>query len=304
MPMGAREETARQLQERYYASTAEGYDAAHVHENDAHFVALDYICGLAVALRATSVLDVGSGTGRAVAFLRARQPELLVVGVEPVRELVAHSPRESGGHYVCGSGTRLPFPDASFDIVCATALMHHVPRPETVLAEMTRVARRAVMISDSNRFGQGRLWARLLKLALWRGGLAPVYTFARTRGRGYLYSEGDGVFYSYSVFDSAPALATWADRTFVIPTATGRAGTDAHSGPPPFLSVPALSAPHALLVSVRDTLPAEPWDATRAAPAAERTTPLVPAPATGADTPMRPGTPRPTSITKSDIKLL
>ena len=38
------------------------------------------------------------------------------------------------------------------------------------------------------------------------------------RGRGYLESDGDGIFYSYSIFDSMPQLQTWADRVFVIPT--------------------------------------------------------------------------------------
>lgn len=31
-------------------------------------------------------------------------------------------------------------------------------------------------------------------------------------------SDGDGVFYSYSIFDSMSQLRAWADRVFVVPT--------------------------------------------------------------------------------------
>ena len=31
-------------------------------------------------------------------------------------------------------------------------------------------------------------------------------------------SDGDGIFYSYSIFDSMPQLQAWADRIFIIST--------------------------------------------------------------------------------------
>ncbi len=236
------ERPAEILQYEYYAATADQYDNAHIKDNDAHFIALEYMSGLLAGLKAKSILDVGSGTGRAVTFLKQRHPDMLVVGVEPVLALAARSDFSSGAQYVCGTGKHLPFPDDSFDVVCATALLHHLQVPTVVLGEMMRVSRQAVMISDANRFGQGSMLARMTKLALWWCGADSLYTFIRTRGRGYLYSEGDGIFYSYSIFDSAPALDAWADRTFVIPTANGvRKGYR-----------PTLSTPHGLLVAVRE----------------------------------------------------
>jgi hypothetical protein len=74
------------------------------------------------------------------------------------------------------------------------------------------------MISDSNRFGQGSSSAGALKLAIHRAGLWSAFERIRTRGRGYMVSAGDGIFYSYSIFDSMPQLRAWADRVFVIPT--------------------------------------------------------------------------------------
>jgi hypothetical protein len=66
---------------------------------------------------------------------------------------------------------------------------------------MLRVAGRAVFISDCNNFGQGSLLGRGLKQCLNALHLWPLADFIKTRGRGYTLSEGDGLAYSYSVFN-------------------------------------------------------------------------------------------------------
>ena len=229
-----------QQQRDYYAQTAPAYDSMHVQPGDEHFVALEYVAGLLQVIRAESVLDVGSGTGRAIRFLQQRCPGLHVEGVEPSGELreQAHLP-DSVLHDA--SGENLPFHDHSFDLVMSFALLHHVPDPAPVVAEMMRVARYGVMISDANRFGQGSIAAGALKLAIARTGLWPAFEFFRTRGRGYLESDGDGIFYSYSIFDSVPQLRPWADRVFVIPTKPQKRIPIAH-----------IAVPHGLLVAVRE----------------------------------------------------
>jgi hypothetical protein len=83
---------------------------------------------------------------------------------------------------------------------------------------MLRVARRAVFICDSNRFGQGSRIARLTKLALYKTRLWNPYTYLRTRGKGYMITEGDGLAYSYSVYDSFELVARWADRIILVPS--------------------------------------------------------------------------------------
>src|ERR1700730_12437441 len=42
------------------------------------------------------------------------------------------------------------------------------------------------------------------------------------RGEGYLVTEGDGLAYSYSVYDSFGYLTQWADRILLIPGETGK----------------------------------------------------------------------------------
>jgi len=67
---------------------------------------------------------------------------------------------------------------------------------------MLRVARKVVVISDAHRFGQGPLPLQILQLLLFKLKLWESFDFLRTRGTGHQVSAGDGVFYSYSVYDN------------------------------------------------------------------------------------------------------
>jgi len=236
-------------QAAYYRETAKEYESSHVAPGDEHFVALRYVDALMAMLGVHTVLDVGTGTGRSIRYLKERGHYELV-GVDPVAALLDEAALSgaSGAGLVRASATALPFRTGSFDAVCSTGVLHHVRHPGTVVEEMLRVARRAVFISDSNRFGQGRLPARLTKLALAKAGLWRAFVFVRTGGRGYQFSEGDGVFYSYSVFDSLPRLAGWGDRTIVI--GTGAGGGRRASGASWFN--PLLTSGHVLACAVRE----------------------------------------------------
>jgi SAM-dependent methyltransferase len=229
-----------QRQQDYYAETASAYESMHVQPGDEHFIALEYVAALLSVVRAKSVLDVGSGSGRVVRFLRQRCPDLQVEGVEPVSELREQA-QALGTVLHDGSGENLPFNDGSFDVVTSFGVLHHVPDPVPIITDLTRVARSGVMISDANRFGQGSTAAGTLKLAIHRAGLWSAFERIRTKGRGYMESEGDGIFYSYSIFDSMPQLQAWADRVFVIPTA-----------PQKRLPLMQVATRHGLLVALRE----------------------------------------------------
>jgi ubiquinone/menaquinone biosynthesis C-methylase UbiE len=56
---------------------------------------------------------------------------------------------------------RLPFANESIDVVYVHDGLHHLERPEVGLAEMARVARRAVCVSEPARAGVTRLGVRL-----------------------------------------------------------------------------------------------------------------------------------------------
>jgi ubiquinone/menaquinone biosynthesis C-methylase UbiE len=219
--------TPEQLQHDFYTATAGLYDGDMVHAGDEHYVALDLISKLIDGFGYRSVLDVGTGTGRGISFLTERHQALEVRGVEPVRAMIDQAERVNRvpeGCIVEARGADLPFSDAAFDAVCEFGVLHHVADPDEIVREMTRVARRAVFLSDENRFANGGAVHRAAKYALYRLGLWPIAYRIANRGRPYHLSEGDGgVVYSYSVYDSLPALSEWADRVFLVPTVPTRA---------------------------------------------------------------------------------
>jgi SAM-dependent methyltransferase len=86
-------------------------------------------------------LDVGTGAGALALALAPHVAE--VVGIDPVPELLALARERAPANaaFVEGDGTALPFPDASFDLAGTLRTLHHVRRPELVLAELARVIR-------------------------------------------------------------------------------------------------------------------------------------------------------------------
>jgi ubiquinone/menaquinone biosynthesis C-methylase UbiE len=120
-----------------------------------------------------------------------------------------------------GYGDNLPFEANSFDISTAFGVFHHVPNVVSVLSEMMRVSKKAIFISDANRFAQGPLVSRLFKLAGYKLGLKRLFRFVQTRGKGYWISEGDGVYYSFSVFDLLPQLNQWASKVELVALNSG-----------------------------------------------------------------------------------
>jgi ubiquinone/menaquinone biosynthesis C-methylase UbiE len=191
------------LQRKYYADTAAKYDSMQISDQDEHQYALAILSAMIECHGIRSVLDVGSGTGRALRYLKARHPGVRFVGIEPVEALrkVGHAAGLSSDELRDGDVNALQAADGEFDLVCEFAVLHHVPRPAQAVGEMLRVARKAIFISDANNFGQGGLAARYLKQAINALGLWHLFDWLRTGGKGYHVSAGDGLFYSYSVYN-------------------------------------------------------------------------------------------------------
>jgi ubiquinone/menaquinone biosynthesis C-methylase UbiE len=88
-------------------------------------------------------LDVGTGAG-ALAFALAPLVRE-VVGADVVPELLdlARERAAAFGNvsFVEADATALPFERASFDLGATLRTLHHVPRPELVVAELSRVTR-------------------------------------------------------------------------------------------------------------------------------------------------------------------
>jgi ubiquinone/menaquinone biosynthesis C-methylase UbiE len=86
-------------------------------------------------------VDVGTGAGTLALALAPLVRE--VVGVDVVPELLERARANAPANvtFVEGDATSLPFETASFDLVCCRRILHHIARPELVVAQLARVAR-------------------------------------------------------------------------------------------------------------------------------------------------------------------
>jgi SAM-dependent methyltransferase len=107
------------------------------------------------------VLDVGCGDGELGARLRELRPDVSVEGIEVLS-------RENSAIPVrMFDGVRVPYDDASVDVVLLVDVLHHTDDPGLLLRESARVARSAILIKDHLREGIG---ARLTLRAMdWVG---------------------------------------------------------------------------------------------------------------------------------------
>lgn len=204
----------------YYAKNASSYDEFHLVADREHDVSFSFMVAMAKANDIRSALDLGAGTGRVSLQLREHITAIRVVGIEPSLELRQEAQKKGLGptEIVDGDACNLPFKDQEFDLVCAFATLHHIAQPHLAVREMLRVARKMVCISDANRFGQGSLASRLFKRITYAVGAGRFVEYARTGGRRYHFSEGDGLFYSYSVFDNWLLLTNATRSVHVLNT--------------------------------------------------------------------------------------
>lgn len=177
-------ESAETLQAKYYEQTASAYDSMHnASEDHEHNLALQYIEMISNAFGLQTFLDVGAGTGRGISFFLDRGKEVRGIELVPAMIEKAEANGVPKGTLLQGSGYKLPFEDGSFDAVFECGVLHHVDDPARMVGEMIRVAKRAIFLSDSNRFGQGSHAARLLKTALYKCGLWRAARYVQTRER-------------------------------------------------------------------------------------------------------------------------
>jgi ubiquinone/menaquinone biosynthesis C-methylase UbiE len=89
------------------------------------------------------VLDAGAGTGGLAFAIAPLVREVIAVDLVPA--LLDEGRKRAGPFpnvtFVEGDVTQLDFEDGSFDVAGTVRTLHHVPRPELVVAELVRVTR-------------------------------------------------------------------------------------------------------------------------------------------------------------------
>ena len=96
-----------------------------------------------------SVLDAGCGEGFVAEALAARLPGAALTAVDVDAGAVAFAEAHGSGRvtYATASLDALPFADGAFDVVVCTEVLEHLSAPDRALAELRRVARRAVVVT-------------------------------------------------------------------------------------------------------------------------------------------------------------
>ena len=92
------------------------------------------------------VLDIGCGTGSLAVTLKSRHPQVQVVALDPDEHALARAGRKAERahatiEFVRGFADTIPFPDASFDRVFSSFMLHHLTSAEkaATLADVRRV---------------------------------------------------------------------------------------------------------------------------------------------------------------------
>ena len=93
-----------------------------------------------------SVLDIGCGTGSLAIAAAGHAGPGNVIGIDPSPEMIARARQKAARRsadvtFEVAYAQSLPFPDARFDVVLSTVMLHHIPREgrEAALREVRRV---------------------------------------------------------------------------------------------------------------------------------------------------------------------
>lgn len=110
------------------------------------------VLGVLRGLQPGNLLDIGSGRGAFLWPLLAAFPDLSVTSVDVLEYRVADMQAVHDGGIAQLTAlkmdvTALTFPDRSFDVVTMLEVLEHIPDTEKALAEVCRVARRALICS-------------------------------------------------------------------------------------------------------------------------------------------------------------
>jgi SAM-dependent methyltransferase len=161
-----------------------------------------------LALRDLTALTVCGGSGMDAEFLARAGARVIS---SDISFGAARRARERGQRHgvpfdvIVADVERLPFPDRSIDVVYVHDGLHHLERPLDGLAEMARVARLAVSVTEPARAAATRLAVRL-GLALEREeagnrvarlGVEEVAAALRARGFRVVHAERYAMYYRH-----------------------------------------------------------------------------------------------------------
>ncbi len=149
-------------------------------------------------IRSGKVLDIGAGSGRlAIELAKAKNCNFDIIGLdisENMLQKARKNAREGGVEskikFILASGSELPFPEKSFDLVMSYASLHHWFHPILVFNEIQRVvkAEGTIIIRDNRRIYGNPFWGAFIwaisrfmnkcQRDLWPKAILASYTVA------------------------------------------------------------------------------------------------------------------------------
>ena len=142
----------------YFDRIASEWDALPRPEDWAARV--EEFCARALPDAARRVLDVGSGTGLLLPFLRRLRPRALVAELDFSPSMLRASRTKHGDAGVvriCADALALPFPDASFDAVLCFGILPHLGPAAEALPALWRVVAPGGRLAVGHLLGSARL---------------------------------------------------------------------------------------------------------------------------------------------------
>jgi ubiquinone/menaquinone biosynthesis C-methylase UbiE len=112
-----------------------------------------------------SILDVGGGHGQVLAALVQGGFDVTVLDSAEICQARIREFIESGqAIFVTGNLLDLPYPDGAFDVVLSYRLLPHINQWQRLIAELARVARRAVILDYPDVHSLNQIAPQLFQL--------------------------------------------------------------------------------------------------------------------------------------------
>lgn len=201
---------------------------------------LEHLAPLLRADRTTRILDVGTASGdlpRSVArWARAHKRPVQIIATDLHPQMLAMARRLCADFPEIdvqpANALALDFPDDAFDVATLSLTLHHFDGEQqvTILRELGRVARAAVIVNDLRRSRLNYVGAKLLGLTFWRGNrltrhdgpLSVLRAFTPSELRAICAAAGmTGKVYSH-YFQRVVLVAVPADKFAAASTGSGR----------------------------------------------------------------------------------
>jgi ubiquinone/menaquinone biosynthesis C-methylase UbiE len=125
-----------------------------------------------------SILDVGTGTGRAAMILAAQGAAVIGVDASEPMLAVARDRAAAAGlavTFATGDAHRLAFPDRAFDMAVSLRVLMHTPGWQRCLAELCRVSRERVVFDYPSATSAAALQAVGRRVAAALGSRTEAY---------------------------------------------------------------------------------------------------------------------------------